>query len=207
MAGVDTAALRTRLIAARDEAIAALALLDAAEPQPIAWGAKMSPILRARCRVFASDFGTHPDWLPACIAFETMETFSPSIRPIRGGKRLSSAVGLIQFLESTARKLGTSTEALAAMTAEAQFDYVWRYFRDTVRERGPLRSLEDCYMAIHWPAAVGKPNDATMYVRGSDAYAANAGLDLDGDHVITKAEAGSLVRAKLVKGRLPANLG
>lgn len=207
MAGLNRAALRARLVTGRDAIAAALALLDAAEPQPIAWGAKMSPALRDRCRVFASDFGTHPDWLPACMAFETMESFRPDIRPIRNGKRLSSAVGLIQFLDGTAKKLGTTTDALAAMSAEDQFDYVWRYFQATVRERGPIRSLEDCYMAIHWPAAVGKPSDATMYVRGSDAYAANAGLDLDGDHLITKAEAGSLVRAKLVKGRLPGNIG
>lgn len=207
MGSLDAEALRARLAAAHAALAAASALVDAAAPVPIAWGAKMSPALRDRCRVFARDFGTHPDWLPACMAFETMESFSPSIRPMRDGKRLSSAVGLIQFLEGTAKQLGTTTDALAAMTAEAQFDYVWRYFRDTVRTRGPIRSLEDCYMAIHWPAAVGRPNDATMYVRGSDAYAANAGLDLDGDHVITKAEAGSLVRAKLVKGRRPGNLG
>ncbi len=207
MGSLDRDALRARLAAGRDAIAAALALLDAAAAPPIAWGAKMSPALRERCRIFAADFGTHPDWLPACMAFETMESFRPDIRPMRGGKRLSSAVGLIQFLESTARRLGTTTDALAAMTAESQFDYVWRYFRDTVRARGPIRSLEDCYMAIHWPAAVGKPDGATMYVRGSDAYAANAGLDLDGDHVITKAEAGSLIRAKLAKGRLPGNIG
>jgi hypothetical protein len=204
---LDPAALRARLVTARDAVTAALALVDAAVPAPIAWGAKMSPALRDRCRIFAQDFGTHPDWLPACMAFETMESFRPDIRPLRNGKRLSSAVGLIQFLEGTAKRLGTTTAALAAMSAERQFDYVWRYFRDTVRERGPIRSLEDCYMAIHWPAAVGKPDDATMYLRGSDAYAANAGLDLDGDHVITKAEAGSLIRAKLAKGRLPGYLG
>lgn len=207
MGSLDVDALRARLAAAHAALAAASALVHAAAPVPIAWGAKMSPALRDRCRVFASDFGTHPDWLPACMAFETMESFSPSIRPMRNGKRLSSAVGLIQFLEGTAKQLGTTTAALAAMTAEAQFDYVWRYFRDTVRMRGPIRSLEDCYMAIHWPAAVGKASDSTMYVRGSDAYAANAGLDLDGDHLITKAEAGSLVRAKLVKGRLPGYLG
>lgn len=207
MAGLDQGGLRRRIGAGQEAIAAALAMSDAARPAPIAWGAKMSPTLRDRCRVFAADFGTHPDWLPACMAFETMETFRPDIRPVRDGKRLSSAVGLIQFLEATAKALGTTTAALAAMTAERQFDYVWLYFRNTIRARGPILSIEDCYMAIHWPAAVGKPNDATIYVRGSDAYAANAGLDLDGDHVITKAEAGSLIRAKLAKGRRPENLG
>jgi hypothetical protein len=44
-----------------------------------------------------------------------------------------------------------------------------------------------------------------MYAAGTSAYAANAGLDLDKDHKITKAEAGSLVRAKLNKGRQPSS--
>lgn len=62
----------------------------------------------------------------ACMAFETMETFKPDIRPLRkDGSRISSAVGLIQFLERTARGLGTSTAALAAMSREKQLEYVW----------------------------------------------------------------------------------
>ena len=113
---------------------------------------------------------------------------------------------MIQFLEAPAKALGTTTAKLAAMSAEKQFDFVWLYFRNTIRSFGRDKSLEDCYMHIHWPKAVGKPLNSTMYVKGTSAYAANAGLDLDGNHIITKAEAGSLVREKLRRGLLPENV-
>ena len=175
--------------------------------RPLAWGRKVSPELRKRVILTGADFEFEPNWLMACMAFETMETFRADIRPRRrDGTLVSSAVGLIQFLESTAKQLGTSTAALAAMTVEKQFDYVWLYFRNSIKTFGPVRTLEDCYMHIHWPKAVGKPNESTMYVKGTSAYAANAGLDLDKNHVITKAEAGSLVREKLRRGLLPENV-
>lgn len=175
--------------------------------RPLAWGKKVSPELRKRVILTGADFEFEPNWLMACMAFETMETFRPDIRPRRrDGTLVSSAVGLIQFLEATAKALGTTTAALALMTAEKQFDYVWLYFRNSIKTFGPVKTLEDCYMHIHWPTAVGKPNAATMYVKGSSAYAANAGLDLDHNAVITKAEAGSLVREKLRRGLLPENM-
>lgn len=145
----------------------------------------------------AKDFDTpDPNWYMACMAFETGETFSPSIK-----NPGSTAVGLIQFLEATARGLGTTTAKLAAMTRMEQLEYVWLYFRNFIRDTGKRpKTLEDVYMVIHWPRAVGLDNSATMYTQGTSAYKVNAGLDLNKDGIITKAEAGRLVRAKLDKG-------
>lgn len=176
--------------------------------RPFAWGKRFSQEERRFLNQTALDFGLDPDDIPSCIAFETIETFSPTIRPKRkDGTLISSAVGLIQFLESTAEELGTTTEALAGMTRRKQLEYVWRYFRNRISQFGPLHDLADVYMAIHWPTAIGKPLTATMYVAGSAAYAANGGLDLNHDHVITKAEAASLVMAKKTKGREKENYG
>lgn len=162
----------------------------------------------------AADFGVSagnppidPDWFMACMAFETMETFSPTIRPIYHGKRLSSAVGLIQIMDATAEELGTTTDHLATLTADQQLDFVWLYFRKRIKEHGPITNLGDCYMAIHWPAAMGKALSAPMYIEGSKAYAANAGLDTNKDHTITKAEAVALVTQKLAKGLQPPFIG
>jgi len=44
-----------------------------------------------------------------------------------------TATGLIQFIESTARSLGTSTAALRTMSALQQLPYVERYFQRTLR--------------------------------------------------------------------------
>lgn len=136
------------------------------------------------------------NWLMACMAFETGESFSAKKK-----NPASSATGLIQFMEKTAREmLGTTTAALARMTDEDQLRYVFKYFEAMIKARGPIRSIDDCYMAILWPAGMGKPTEYKLWVKGSNTYAVNAGLDKNKDHVVTKAEAASKVTEKLVKG-------
>lgn len=168
----------------------------------LAWGSKVSPEFRERVIAICDELNFNPDWLMACMAFETIQTFSPSIRPrLKDGTLISSAVGLIQFMKATAIDLGTTTAALSAMTAETQLDYVRKYFAKSIKAFGPVASLEDCYMHIHYPANVGKPIGSTMYVNGSKAYAANHGLDADHDGRVTKAEAAARVTAMLELGR------
>lgn len=171
--------------------------LPASATPPLAWGKKVGSDFKGFVVQMAKDFDTpDPNWYMACMAFETGETFSPSIK-----NPGSTAVGLIQFLEATARALGTTTAKLAAMTRMEQLEYVWLYFRNFIRDTGKRpKTLEDVYMVIHWPRAVGLDNSATMYTQGTSAYKVNAGLDLNKDGVITKQEAGRLVRAKLDKG-------
>lgn len=172
-------------------------------PVQIAWGAKVSPELKARVILTGQDFDIDPSWIMACMAFETGRTFSPKIK-----NKASGATGLIQFMPKTARdEFGTTTAKLASMTAEKQFDYVWLYFRNRIRERGPLTRLSDCYMAILNPSAIGKPDSEALWVRGSTAYAQNAGLDANRDHKITKAEAAAKVHAALAEGMQQGNIG
>jgi hypothetical protein len=136
------------------------------------------------------------------ISFETQGSFSPSIRPLRSdGTRISSATGLIQFLESTAENLGTTTDALASMSRAEQMAYVQRYLENTIRQRGPINNFGDLYMAIHWPAGVGQGDDYVMYREGSDAYTANRGLDSNGDGTVTRGE--TLARVIEVTGATP----
>lgn len=169
---------------------------------PLAWGAKVSPEFRAYVRQMAIDFApAQPDWFMACMAFETSRTFSPRIK-----NPDSSATGLIQFMDHTAvEELKTTTMALSRMTAEDQLDYVWLYFRNRIKERGPITRLTDCYMAILNPVAMGKPDSFPMWINGSRQYAVNAGLDADKNHEITKAEAGAKVAAMLAEGLKPEN--
>jgi hypothetical protein len=127
------------------------------------------------------------------MAFESGETFSPSVRNAAG----SGATGLIQFMPSIATMLGTTTAALARMTAERQLDYVARYFEPY---KGRLRTIEDVYMAILWPAAIGKPLDHVLFAAPRRTYQQNRGLDRDRDGAVTKREAAAAVTAKLAKG-------
>jgi hypothetical protein len=134
----------------------------------------------------SSDLGFDPNDLLRVIDFETAGSFSPKAQPIRkDGTKISSATGLIQFLEKTAKGLGTTTADLANMTAVEQLDYVKRYFEPF---KGRIKNFGDVYMAVHWPKGVGKDDSYVMYEAGSDSYNANKGLDTNGDGTVTRGE-------------------
>jgi hypothetical protein len=100
-------------------------------------------------------------------------------------------------MPSTAQALGTTVEAIRGMNALEQLELVASYFEPF---KGRLRSLADCYMAILWPAAVGKPDGEVIFPPGSQAMLMNRGLDIDHDGAVTKAEATSFVANRLQEG-------
>jgi hypothetical protein len=136
------------------------------------------------------------NWLMACMAFETGETFSPTIKNGAG----APYYGLIQFGDAAAKDAGTTLEALLKMTAVEQLEYVYRFFKPYT---GKLKSLSDCYSRIIWPVAVGKPEDYVIFdqkVRPT-AYLQNKGLDINKDTIVTKAECAAKVQEKYVRGQ------
>lgn len=167
---------------------------------PLAWGARVSPAFRERVYqlcdrlVWSED---HASWFMAAMAFETGRTFSPSVRNPR-----STATGLIQFMAKTAAGLGTTTARLAQMTAVEQLAYVERYLAPYAAR---IASIEDLYMAILWPAAVGHGSESALWRVGTAAYTANKGLDSNGDGTVTKREAAAKVRRLHAEGMLPDN--
>lgn len=166
--------------------------LEALGSPQIAWGAKMSAAFKVKLVQIAENIGVDPNYLSSAIAFETGETFSPSVQNPNG------ATGLIQFTPNTAAGLGTSTAELAAMTDIDQMDYIEKYFNPY---KNRLETIEDLYMAILWPAAIGKTNSTVLFSRPSAFYDRNSGLDSDKDGHVTKKEAAAMVCAKLLKGR------
>lgn len=167
----------------------------------LAWGKKVSRVFCDRVIWIGQDLEVDPGFLMGCMAFETGRTFSASIKNAAG----SGAVGLIQFMPQTAAGLGTTTEALARMTAEDQLRFVWKYFE---RWRGKLKNLGDVYMAILWPSGVGKPDSHVLFKKTGDKpklYLSNKGLDLDLDGEITRKEVTTKVRAHYDEG-MAANL-
>jgi peptidoglycan hydrolase-like protein with peptidoglycan-binding domain len=166
----------------------------------IAWGARVSRTFKLKVLEITRRLDISPDFLMSCMAFESGETFSPSIRNAAG----SGAVGLIQFMPSTARALHTTVEALAAMIPERQLDYVERYFQPY---RGRIQVIEDIYMMILFPKAIGRPADFQLFTRGTTAYRQNRGLDADRNGAVSKYEAAAAVRAKYAKGLRPGFIG
>lgn len=110
---------------------------------------------------------------------------------------MSGATGLIQFMPSTAERLGTSTQALKQMDAVEQLDYVYKYFK--MVGVSPGMDLGDLYMAVFMPAHIGKPDNFVLGSSGAagfsgKVYAQNQGLDKNRDGVITVADVKSAVQ-------------
>jgi len=160
---------------------------------------KMSPEAMEKVKKLAQQLKIDPDWLIAVISFETGGTFSPGIVNGMG----SGATGLIQFMPETARRLGTTTAALSKMSQAEQMDWVSKYFdayKVSGNEPPKLSSLEDLYMAVLLPSAIGKSNDTVLFQRNGWGYRQNSGLDTDTtDGGVTKAEAAAMVRGELNK--------
>ena len=142
----------------------------AVELDPVRGMENTSAAFRAKVIDIARRLEMDPNHLMLIMSFESAASFSPSKRNPKSG-----ATGLIQFLPSTARAMGTTVERLAAMTAEDQLDVVERYFQ---RYAGRLKTLQDAYMVVLWPAAVGKGLDHVLWRKGSKEYEQNSGLDI-----------------------------
>lgn len=171
--------------------------ISTSENGKLIWGARVDQAFRVKVREIAGNLSLDPNWLMAVMGFETGYTFSPAAR-----NPGSTATGLIQFVESTARSLGTSTAQLARMTAVGQLDFVESYYKPY---SGRLRNLGDAYLAVLWPAAVGRPDSFVMWERDTGPYqreyAANSGLDVNHDGVITRGEAVSSVNTSYMRGQ------
>lgn len=189
----------------------------------VAWSNKVSTVFVDRIvwTVGALDMPlSGADDLMSCIAWESAETFSAGIVNKAG----SGATGLIQFMPGTAivyfytadqiknmnddQRKAAGRDAcarLAKMTDEDQINYVYKYFQPY---KGRLKNLGDLYMAILWPAGVGKDDSYVLWNQATkpETYRQNAGLDINKDGVITRAECLVKINEKLVKGLHPDNL-
>lgn len=160
----------------------------------LAWGRNVDEEFRIKAKVVAASVGIQADNLMSVMAFETGESFRPDVR-----NPYSGAVGLIQFLRTTAVGLGTTTEALARMTAVKQLDYVQSYYRPY---SGRMNNLGDTYMAVLWPAGIGKPDSYVLWSATANptTYRQNKGLDIGNKGYITRADAIFKVNKALEKG-------
>jgi len=164
----------------------------------ILWGRKVSAEFREKVVLISRYLGIEVNWLMNCIAFESGETFSSRVT-----NKYSGAVGLIQFVADRDKSYKTignervEISSLKIMTPVKQLDYVEKYL---LPYKGKMKSLEDTYMAILFPKAIGKPLSYPLFEYNSIAYIQNKGLDVDKDGIIRKAEAAALVWAKFDRG-------
>jgi hypothetical protein len=118
----------------------------------------------------ASRVGAHPYDLANLIHFES--NFSPSVR-----NKLSGATGLIQFTKTTATGLGTSTDALAQMSAEDQMAWVERYL---AKYKGKVGSVHALSMSVFYPKAMSWAPEAEF---PASVQIVNPGIKTVSDYV------------------------
>ncbi len=163
----------------------------------LVWGARVDQAFRVKIREIGQRLSIDPNWMMAVMGFETGYTFSPAAR-----NPGSTAVGLIQFLQSTARSLGTTTSQLSRMTAVSQLDYVEAYFQQYASS---IKNLGDAYMAVLWPAAISRPDQYVLWEKNSgpyqSIYAVNSGLDVGNKGYITRGDAVSSVNTSYQRGQ------
>lgn len=129
----------------------------------------------------------NPEWLMFVMWFESR--LNPkAVNPISG------ATGLIQFMPSTARSLGTTTDVLKRMNNVQQLDYVLAYLRPY---KGRMKHWIDVYLAVFYPKAIGKGDN---YVIKSDLVAKqNQIFDLNKDFDISVGEIKKVLQEHIPK--------
>ncbi|KAK7296976.1 hypothetical protein VNO77_49217 [Canavalia gladiata] len=133
----------------------------------------------------------NPNDLAAVISFETAGSFSTNARNPKG-----SATGLIQFMQytdgtgnkNTPRSQwdywGMTRDQFGALSFSEQMKYVEKYFKDRgLRESKPT-SLGQLYSLV-----MGVPSGGYTIARYPDVFRDNPAWDVNGDGVITGAEA------------------
>ncbi len=141
----------------------------------------------------AKEIGVEIDWLATVISFES--GFNPAVQ-----NKFSNATGLIQVLPSTASNIlklskEEAIEKVKKMSFSEQLQkVVIPYFSSY---KGRLHSLDDTYLAVFYPAAIGKSSDTIIAIQGQPIYDQNAGFDKLGLGYITKFDITSRIRSQL----------
>lgn len=183
-------------------------IIDENDPELI-WGAKVSKDFRIKvvqiCKeLWPNNILEMANGLMAVMNRETAGTFAPhqiegkklipkdqvtkdSFNKYKDGKRLSRAVGLVQFTQSALSQMGEYKGGgfdelhelklkYAKMTQLDQLNKVKKYI-ESVKTLPKIP--EDIYIAVFAPAFVGNDLNETMYELGTTNYNENASLDVD----------------------------
>jgi hypothetical protein len=123
----------------------------------------------------------------------------------------STATGLIQLMDYTAKEYGVTTQQLKEMTPLEQLKIVERYYTRWAKiskVEGVYSIPENVYAAVAAPASLRYPLDRPVYRKGGQNYAANPAWDVDKDGNITKGEfLRAIMNNRSSKGFLPKNRG
>lgn len=171
-----------------------------------AWSKKVSPEFIQKIRTWVQQRGLPEeavDWLMACMNFESGGTFDPK-KQNNGG---SNYFGLIQFGDAAAKDLGYTLGQVIAMSQLQQLDLVFAYFDMWARRGKRYTQLEDFYLTILYPAAVGMKADQVLWRKdlSGKSFSQNSGFDKNKDNCITIGEICTTIYASYFDGMLVKN--
>lgn len=134
----------------------------------------------------ANELNINPKWL--MIVMNNESGLNPKAK-----NPLSSATGLIQFMEATAKSLGTTTKDIYNMSNLKQLDYVKKYMQPYAKY---INSVGEAYLTVFYPLALFKP---LSYEFPSNVVKVNKIFDLNKDMKLTKQEFLNYVSQKYSK--------
>lgn len=112
--------------------------------------------------------GIKPSWLILTM-FKESRVNPKAVNPSSG------ASGIIQFMPSTARNLGTTVEKIREMSFYRQLRYVDKYLVSLNKSK-LINTYEDFYLAIFYPRALGKDLNYTIGAKNSKVVDLNRSI-------------------------------
>lgn len=171
--------------------------------------ANLRPAFERKLQSISNFLGIYPDWLMWLMNHESGVNAqavykAPGDSTDAFTRAKNRATGLIGFMPSTAKSLGTTTQDLWLMNEVEQLDYVKKYFQSFA---GKIKSVYDLGKIAFFPLMLGKPRSWEVAGGGMTAQTVrnwNPGFDLNKDGVITVGEYEDYFIKKGVPGILQA---
>jgi hypothetical protein len=149
---------------------------------------RFTPGFVRKVKEVAAALNVRYEYLLIIMAFESDSTFNPKRK-----NKASGALGLIGFMNDSAKQVNSSMAKLESMSQVEQMEYVKRWFKVWGVEGKDFIYMYTC---ILFPYAKDKPNDFVLFGKGAinelftaKGYTQNKGLDLNKDGSVTKLEA------------------
>ena len=120
----------------------------------------------------SANLGIDPSWL--MLIFKIESGFNRHAQ-----NPYSKGTGLLQWLPSTAKGLGTSIGKIILMSGVEQVQLAERYFAPY---KGKMHSVYDVYFAVFSPIGLGKADSFVMHKKGTNGYKWNAIIDQQGNN-------------------------
>jgi hypothetical protein len=152
-------------------------------PLKTKWKKKLTPELQTAVKALAKTWDLDPNWI--CLAIYLESRWNPTaVNPS------TYASGLWQALPNTAEQMGIAP--LKTYTPVTQVSLLGKYLTYVRQSPGSIKSQTDLYLAIFYPAAIGKPEDWKF---PDLVYKYNKSFDADASTVITKGEITNYLKA------------